>query len=261
MALDTPVWQDFFFSLPGLGFVAFYGAAVGSFLNVVAYRLPRGISTVSPRSRCPRCCSAIRPWHNLPVLGWLALGGRCRDCHLPISLRYPLVEAVTAALFVFSFLAHPGRLALAAASCALAAWALALVLIDFDLRVLPDSLTLPALAAGLAGRGLFGGRAALADSAAAAFAAWALFALLSWVFRRWRRQDGFGAGDGRMAAALGALFGSAGLAVLLPLAALLGLALALTERLRRRPAATVPFGAALGLAALTCLLAWPGGWP
>lgn len=261
MTLDTPVWQAFFFSLPGLCFVAFYGAAVGSFLNVVAYRLPRGISTVSPRSRCPRCCSAIRPWHNLPVLGWLALGGRCLDCHLPISPRYPLVEGATAALFVLSFLAHPGRLGLAAASCAIAAWALVLALIDFDLRVLPDALTLPALAAGLLGRGLFGGRAALADAAAAALAAWALFALLSWAFRRWRREDGFGAGDGRMAAALGALFGSAGLTLLLPLAALVGLGLALAERLRGRPAAALPFGAALGMAALACLLAWPGGWP
>src|SRR3954469_11802547 len=76
------------------------GAGVGSFPAVVAWRLPRGESLVRPRSRCPRCETPIRPWHNVPVLGWLVLRGRCADCAAPIPARYPLVEALTALLYI-----------------------------------------------------------------------------------------------------------------------------------------------------------------
>lgn len=87
-------------ALPAAGWWAVLGAVVGSFLNVLVYRLPRGESIVVPASRCPRCGRAIR-WHdNVPVLGWFLLGGRCRDCREPISPRYPAVEAATAALFL-----------------------------------------------------------------------------------------------------------------------------------------------------------------
>ena len=79
-------------------FAGLVGASVGSFLNVVAHRLPRGISLSHPPSACPRCGSRIRARHNLPVLGWLLLRGRCYDCHLPISARYPLVEGATGLL-------------------------------------------------------------------------------------------------------------------------------------------------------------------
>jgi len=267
MIAAMALWQAFFFSLPGLVFAGCYGAAVGSFLNVVAYRLPRGISTVSPRSRCPRCASPIRPWHNLPIVGWLALGGRCKDCRLPIAARYPLVEAATAAIFVLSFLQHHPSFGRAALACAAAAWALVLALIDLDLRVLPDSLTLPAIAVFLAGQAIFAGRAALLDASLAAAGAFLLLTLLSRLWRLVRGEDGFGAGDGRFAAALGALFGSQGLLLVLPLAALLALLLAglLAVALRsgdpRR--GRLPFGSALGFAAISLLLGFPppGAWP
>lgn len=77
-----------------------FGAAVGSFLNVVAYRLPRGASLIYPGSACPRCGQSIRWYDNIPIWGWIRLGGRCRDCRAPISIRYPLVEAATAGSFV-----------------------------------------------------------------------------------------------------------------------------------------------------------------
>lgn len=80
--------------------LAFLGGTVGSFLNVVVYRVPAGMSVVHPPSRCPRCEHAIRWYDNIPVLGWLWLRGRCRDCGEPISVRYPVVEAITAAMFV-----------------------------------------------------------------------------------------------------------------------------------------------------------------
>lgn len=121
---------------------ALLGLAVGSFLNVVVHRVPRGESVVRPASACPACTAPIRPRDNVPVAGWVLLQGRCRDCAEPISARYPLVEALTAALFAVLAL----RLGLDSALPAylyLAAVGLALALIDLDVRRLPDALTLP----------------------------------------------------------------------------------------------------------------------
>jgi leader peptidase (prepilin peptidase) / N-methyltransferase len=257
MIPEMELWQAFLYSTPGLFFVAAYGAAVGSFLNVVAWRLPRGFSIVTPRSRCPRCASAIRPWHNLPVLGWLLLGGRCRDCRLPISWRYPLVEAATGLLFLLAFLRH-ADFAAALFACAAAAWALVLALIDLDLRLLPDSLTLPAIAAGLGlhACGFSFAGAGFADALAACLAAFGGLGLLAAGWRRLFREDGFGAGDVRFAAALGALFGSEALLLLLFGAAVLALATGLAAILLRRGESRrgLPFGAFLGAATITFVL-------
>jgi leader peptidase (prepilin peptidase)/N-methyltransferase len=99
-----------------VGWLAVVGSAIGSFLNVVVYRLPLGISIVHPPSRCPKCNHLIRWFDNVPVLGWIMLGGRCRDCGNPISCRYPLVEATTAVIFgllaAFEFLGEGTNLPL-----------------------------------------------------------------------------------------------------------------------------------------------------
>lgn len=119
------------------------GLLVGSFLNVVVWRVPRGESVVRPPSACPRCGHAIRRRDNVPVLSWLVLRGRCRDCAAPISKRYPLVELATGVLFALAA-------ALVGASWALpvllylAAICVALALIDVDVRRLPDAIVLPA---------------------------------------------------------------------------------------------------------------------
>lgn len=97
----TPGWWV------GLAFVAMFGACLGSFLNVVFYRLPRGENLAWPGSHCPRCQHAIRPWHNIPVLGWLLLAGRCYDCRQPISIKYPMIEALVALLAVLAAIASP----------------------------------------------------------------------------------------------------------------------------------------------------------
>jgi leader peptidase (prepilin peptidase)/N-methyltransferase len=123
------------------------GLLIGSFLNVVAWRVPRGESVVSPPSACPKCGHLIRPRDNLPVLGWLLLRGRCRDCGAPISARYPLVEAATAALFVALALRFGQSLELPA-YLYLAAVGIALTLIDLDVKRLPDVLTLPSYGVG-----------------------------------------------------------------------------------------------------------------
>ncbi|MBC7679351.1 MAG: prepilin peptidase [Pseudorhodobacter sp.] len=118
------------------------GLVIGSFLNVVVWRAPRGESVVSPPSACPSCQTPIRPRDNLPVAGWLLLKGRCRDCDVKISPRYPLVEALTAVLFVVMALRF-GFDPVLPAYLYLMAVGLALALIDLDCKRLPDALTLP----------------------------------------------------------------------------------------------------------------------
>ncbi|WP_336923547.1 prepilin peptidase [Aquipuribacter sp. SD81] len=125
------------------------GLAVGSFLNVVAHRVPAGQSVVHPPSACPRCGHRIRPRDNVPVLGWLLLRGRCRDCGEPISGRYPLVEVGTGVAFalvtwfVLDGLAGERTAAVLPALLYLAAISVALGLIDLDVRRLPDAIVLP----------------------------------------------------------------------------------------------------------------------
>ena len=118
------------------------GLAVGSFLNVVVWRLPRGESVVRPPSACPACSASIRPRDNLPVAGWLLLKGRCRDCATSISPRYPVVEALTGGLFAVLALRF-GLDPVLPAYLYLGAVGLALALIDIDVQRLPDALTLP----------------------------------------------------------------------------------------------------------------------
>ncbi|TCJ31212.1 prepilin peptidase [Nocardioides jejuensis] len=124
-------------------FTGVLGLLIGSFLNVVAWRVPRGESIVSPPSACPACGHAIRARDNVPVLGWLLLRGRCRDCRAPISARYPLVELGTGILFAVVALRLGDRPALLPAYLAFAAGGVALALIDLDVRRLPDVIVLP----------------------------------------------------------------------------------------------------------------------
>jgi leader peptidase (prepilin peptidase)/N-methyltransferase len=127
---------------------AVFGLVIGSFLNVVIWRVPRGESVVRPASHCPNCDREIRGRDNIPVLSWLVLRGKCRDCGSPISARYPAVEALTAAIFVLLALRFGWDLQLIA-FCYLAAIGIALSAIDFDTRRLPDVIVLPSYGVGL----------------------------------------------------------------------------------------------------------------
>lgn len=122
-------------------FTAVLGLIIGSFLNVVIYRLPAGLSVVSPRSSCPKCETPIRGYDNIPVISWMVLGGKCRDCKNPISVRYPLVEAATGVLFavitVYALNNDPAMLPLL---LGLTAVGIALTMIDLDTFRLPDPL-------------------------------------------------------------------------------------------------------------------------
>ncbi len=125
-----------------------FGSAIGSFLNVVVYRLPAGLSVIHPPSRCPKCFNQLKSYENIPVFGWLGLRGRCKNCHCRISVRYPLVEAATGLLFLLIF----WRFGLGVQTLgfwAFFSWLLALSLIDWDTMTLPNSLTRSGLVVGL----------------------------------------------------------------------------------------------------------------
>lgn len=188
--------------------VALLGLAVGSFLNVVIHRVPAGESLVSPSSHCPSCGHPVRARHNVPVLGWLVLRGRCADCAAPISARYPAVELGTAVLFVVITvqLAHTGRLSAAPAYLYLAAVGVALAIIDLRSQRLPNVLVLPSypvLLVLLAGASaVTGDWSALLRGLVAGAASLAGYLLLWLAYPR-----GMGFGDVKLAGLLGVALG------------------------------------------------------
>jgi leader peptidase (prepilin peptidase)/N-methyltransferase len=191
-----------------LVFAGLFGLAIGSFLNVVVYRVPAGVSVVSPPSRCPVCENQIRPRHNVPVLGWLLLRGRCADCGTPISPRYPLVEALTGVLFVLvSWRAvQLDQLAALPALLAFTALGVALAFIDLDTRRLPNVLVLPAypvLAVLLTGAAVVTGDwGALLRAGLGGAALFGAFFLMALVY-----PAGMGFGDVKLAGVLGLVLG------------------------------------------------------
>jgi leader peptidase (prepilin peptidase)/N-methyltransferase len=182
---------------------AVLGLAVGSFLNVVIHRVPRGESVLRPGSHCPHCQAPVRARHNLPVLGWLLLRGRCADCRAPLSPRYVLVEAGTAALFA-ALTAHFGASPVLPAYLYLAAIAVALAAIDMDVQRLPDQIVLPSY---LVGAALLA-PAAVADTSSAVRALLAAAALWALYFAiRSAYPPGMGRGDVKLAGVLGLYLG------------------------------------------------------
>jgi leader peptidase (prepilin peptidase)/N-methyltransferase len=230
---------------------AVVGAIFGSFLNVVAYRLPRGESLSRPRSRCPQCQTPIRPYDNVPVLSWLALRGRCRSCRAPISARYPLVEAMTGLLCALVVLAKgPDEDALL--GLALVLLLVPITLIDLDHRIIPNKLTLagailaPALVTLTAPD-------ALAEHLIAGAAAGGFFLLAAVAYPR-----GMGMGDVKLAAVLGLFLGRAvGPALLVALLAgtLVGAAVIARKGAQEGRKTAVPFGPFLALGGIVALLA------
>jgi leader peptidase (prepilin peptidase)/N-methyltransferase len=208
---------------------------------------------VLPRSRCPACGSAIRARDNLPVVSWLLLRGRCRRCGAPIAWRYPLVEALTGALFVAVFLAF-GLTFRGLVAAVFACLLVALAAIDLERYLLPDRLTLPGIALGLAAQPwLPGGSLAGAAAAAAAGAAVLLAVRAGWWLLR--REEGMGLGDVKMLAMIGAFLGWRGAAVALVAAVGSGAAagLAIVAFARAGLRAKLPFGAFLALGGLVGL--------
>jgi leader peptidase (prepilin peptidase)/N-methyltransferase len=225
------------FALHGLTLL--WGAAWGSFLNVVIYRLPAGRSVVRPGSACPSCGHQIRWYENIPVLSWAALGGRCSACKTPISMRYPAVEAVTAALALataspwISGLLSGGLPPEVAIGGALAEHVfvftlVAIALIDADTFLIPDVLSLPLPVLGVGAAVLIGEVRGVDWLEAAAGAGVGGLGLLAvqWGYTLATGREGLGTGDVKLLAGLGAWCGLASLPSLLLLSAVQGLAFA-----------------------------------
>jgi leader peptidase (prepilin peptidase) / N-methyltransferase len=228
------------------------GLLVGSFLNVVIYRLPRGQSLVTPGSRCPSCGKPVRPYDNIPVVSWLVLRGRCRSCGAPISARYPLVEALTGAVFVGVALTRGVNDDLAL-WLPFAAMLIAVAGIDLDHRIIPNKIVLPAAIWGLAATIAF--RPDNVDDAliagGIAFAALLLAALAY--------PAGMGMGDVKLAGVMGIYLGS-GIAPAMLVAFLTGslvglLIIAREGRDARKKG--VPFGPFLAVGGLVGIFAGP----
>jgi leader peptidase (prepilin peptidase)/N-methyltransferase len=236
------------------------GLLIGSFLNVVVWRVPRGESVVSPPSACPDCGTAIRHRDNVPVAGWLLLAGRCRDCEAPISARYPLVEAATAGLFAVTAAALRPRPGAAGVPLPRRV-GLALALIDLDCKRLPNALTLPSYPSPSSSSALrrspAAPAAASAEHCSAGLAMYAVYFALCFAY-----PAGMGFGDVKLAGVLGLYVGWLGwgewaVALFLGflLGAVFGIALMAVRRGGRKTA--VPFGPFMLLGTLIAVL-WGG---
>jgi leader peptidase (prepilin peptidase)/N-methyltransferase len=252
------------------------GLLVGSFVNVVIYRLPKMMerewqaqcaelrgealpdapkfNIVVPRSACPRCAHRITALENVPVASWIALGGKCSSCKTRIPFRYPFVEALTGV--VTAFIAWRFGFGAAAFGAWLLTWSLiALACIDFDTQFLPDSITLPLLWSGLAFN-LFGIFTDLASAVIGAMAGYLILWVVYWAFKIITGKEGMGYGDFKLLAAIGAWLGWKLLPSVLLISAgagaLIGIALIAGSRHKRdKP---IPFGPYLAMGGLMALL-------
>lgn len=233
------------------------GLVIGSFLNVLVHRLPRGRSLVWPRSRCPWCGGAIAARDNLPLLSYLILRGRCRYCSAPISPRYPVVEAATAGLFL-ACVERFGATAQAAAAAVFCAFVVALAATDFEHLLLPDGLTFPGMAAGLALQPWLPPTAA--DAVVGMLAGAGVLFLMAELWLWLRGEEGMGLGDAKLMAMVGAFLGWQGALVALVFGVAAGAAIGLALLLagRRGWKSRLPFGTFLALGALISLFTGHG---
>jgi leader peptidase (prepilin peptidase)/N-methyltransferase len=232
-------------------FAGVLGAVIGSFLNVVAYRLPRRESLIRPASRCPACGTHVKPYDNIPILSWLWLRGRCRSCAAPISPRYPLVEALTAALCVGAVLVHHSAAAITL-SIVLILLVVPAALIDLEHRIIPNRLTgLGAVLALVIGLALDPGGEPERLIAAVAAGGFLLIAALAY-------PGGMGMGDVKLAAVMGLFLGPAVAAALLVgllTGVLVGAVIIARKGARDGRKTAIPFGPFLALGALVAVFA------
>ena len=261
-----------------------FGLLVGSFLNVVIHRLPKmmemrwasecaemnqtdapepageapAFNLMVPRSRCPHCGHAIQWFENIPVASYMVLGGKCRSCRTPISLRYPGVELLTAALFSWCGW-HWGLSWTAVAWCGFSAALVALTFIDWDTTLLPDDITLPLLWAGLGAAALGITNTSLQDAFWGAVSGYLSLWLVYWTFKLITGKEGMGYGDFKLYAALGAWLGWQALIAVILMASVIGAFIGIGIKIfgKLREGGYVPFGPFLAIAGVTAMIAGP----
>jgi leader peptidase (prepilin peptidase) / N-methyltransferase len=246
----TPPLPPAFFVV-ALGLI---GLCIGSFLNVCIFRIPLGRSIVFPASRCMQCGKPLKAYHNLPVLSWLVLRGRCAFCKAPISARYPAVELLTGVVFALHGLVFELD-ALLAVRLVFAAVLIVLAFIDIDHRILPDSMTLTGIPLGvLASVWLPPG---VRDSLIGVALGGGMLWLIAEAYFRWRKVEGMGFGDVKMLAMIGAVLGWRAVIVTLVLASCSGaiIGIALLSRSKDGMKYALPFGTFLSAGALVASLA------
>jgi leader peptidase (prepilin peptidase)/N-methyltransferase len=236
-----------------IAFAFLFGSLIGSFLNVCIYRLPREESIVVPRSHCPICQTAIRPWDNIPILSFLILRGQCRACGHPISWRYPLVEGLTASLFAATVLKY-GVTPLACTLLILVSALVVIAFIDLDHQIIPNLITLPGIPVGLMA-GLALGEPPLLDRLVGALAGAGFLYLVLLYGGVAYGQDAMGEGDVNLIALVGAFLGWRAVVITIIVGCLtgsvIGLALIVLRRIQRRQ--HIPFGPFLSLGAIVAL--------
>lgn len=233
-----------------------FGLVVGSFANVCIHRVPLEQSVVHPPSRCPSCGALIRPLDNVPVLSFLRLRGRCRSCQAPISLRYPIVEATNGLLWT-ALVAERGLSVQTLVGLVLLTALLVLSLIDLDHHLLPNVITFPGIAGGLAASLFPGSPLTFPQSAAAALGAYLAFLVVAKGYQKIRGLEGLGQGDWKMAAMLGAFFGWQKVLLTVFLASVVGTLVGLGLIFWRGKGAryALPLGTFLGAAGILVLFA------
>ncbi len=256
------------------------GLLVGSFLNVVIYRMPKilerqwaqecaeltgqeiksepAFNLMVPRSRCQKCGHLIRWYENIPVLSYLFLGGKCSSCKTGISLRYPAIELVTGGLFAWCAWQW-GTSATAVAWCVFTALLLALAMIDWDTTFLPDDMTLPLLWAGLLASSMQWTAVPLSASVWGAIAGYLSLWLVYWGFKLLTGREGMGYGDFKLLAALGAWFGWQALVPIILMSSVIGAVIGIVLKFSNglREGGYVPFGPFLAGAGFTAMLFGP----
>lgn len=262
------------------GVAGVLGLLVGSFLNVVIYRLPKimerqwaaecadlqgqptpdapPFNLMVPRSRCSHCGHQIRWYENIPVFSWLALRGKCSSCAKPIGIRYPVVELVTGALFFYSVYRW-GATPAGFMWCGFSAAIVALALIDWDTTLLPDDITLPLLWAGLIGAALRWTGVPLTQAIWGAVAGYMSLWLVYQGFKLLTGKEGMGFGDFKLFAALGVWFGWQALVPIILMASVIGAVVGITMKFTSglRAGGQVPFGPFLAGAGLTAMIFGP----
>ncbi|NUN63708.1 prepilin peptidase [Pseudanabaena biceps] len=245
------------------------GACIGSFLNVVIYRIPAGLSILHPPSRCPHCLRQLAPRDNIPVIGWFLIKGKCRYCHTPVSWRYPAIEAFTAFLFwcVAAYFGTSLPILILCFYAAFLSWLLVLALIDIDTQTLPNSLTQSGLVIGLIYQVSLASSGASGSSNVASISNLLLFGIIGafvgiWLLDTMRlagriflQKEAMGGGDPKLAAMIGMWLGWQNILLTIMIASAIGtlvgaIAIA-TKSLDKQQ--QIPFGPFLALGAAISL--------